>query len=224
MKRRRFQLVFAGLLCLGVVAADAQYYYAASAGAGPYLRADLGPSFFQDGRLRDYGGPAGNVVRYDTGLTADAALGYAFNPNFSADFEMGYNGAKIDSVPGFASDNSRLYNVPFLFSAEFSLPIPRSNVVPYFGAGVGFSETVFDTDRFGPAPNNFVSGTESDTVPAGQVFAGVRFRLTPNASLGIGYKFLATGDPSFSYPPDDFNVGFRGARTHSILLTFDLLF
>jgi opacity protein-like surface antigen len=224
MKIRSEWAVMAGILCL-VTGVQAQYYYAAPVGAGPYFRADLGPSFFQDGRV-NYGGMIGDPVRYDVGLAGDLALGYAFNPNFSADFELGYNGAEIDSTSGFISHHSHLYNVPFLVNGTVSFPIPRSNVTPYFGAGVGFAATVFDTDYFGPSatPGDFVSGSESDVVPAGQVFAGVRFRLAPNASLGVGYKFFVTGDPTFTYPPDDFDVGFRGTRAHSILLTAEVRF
>jgi hypothetical protein len=40
-------------------------------------------------------------------------------------------------------------------------------------------------------------------------------------SLDLGYKYFATGNPTFSYPPSpNFDVGFRGARTHSVLFAF----
>ena len=47
-----------------------------------------------------------------------------------------------------SSDNSRLYNVPFLVNATLSFPIPRTNIIPYVGAGVGGADVVFDTDNF----------------------------------------------------------------------------
>lgn len=219
MKKQHVAIIVVSILCLGVTIVRAQYYYAGPEGAGPYFRAAIGPSFFQDGRLTQYGGPAGNTVNYDPGLAAAAAFGYAFNPNVSADFEFEFVGAKIDSVPGFFSDNSRLYYAPFLGNVTLSLPIPHSNVVPYIGAGAGFAAAVFDTDSFGPAPNDFVTGSESDVVPAGQIFAGLRFRLSRNISLDLGYKFFATDDPTFTYPPDNFNVSFKGARTDSVLLS-----
>ncbi len=210
-------------LCLGTLEIHAQYYNTMPAGAGPYFRAAVGPAFFPDGTLQQFGGPAGNTVSYDTGLTLDAAIGYAFNHNVGADFETGFTGAQIDNVPGFFSDDSRLYYVPFLGNVILSLPIPSSNVVPYLGAGAGFAAAVFDTDGFGNGAD-VVSGSESDVVPAGQIFAGVRFLINPRTSLGVGYKFLATGDPTFSYPPDNFNVGFKGARASSVLFTFNLMF
>jgi opacity protein-like surface antigen len=222
MKRRNFYCA-AGLMWLALFSAQAQYYYAPPAGVGPYFKADIGPSFFQDGQLNDFGGPAGNSVRYDTGLAAAASVGYAFNSNLSAGLEVGYNGAQIDSVPGFVSDNSSLSYVPVLVNATLSFPIPHTNIIPYVGAGVGFADAVFDTDRFGNGAD-FVTGSESDVVPAGQIFAGVRFRVLPQTTVGLGYEFFATGDPSFNYPPDNFHVRFQGARAHAFLLTVGVEF
>ena len=114
MKKQHPAIFVVAFFCLGTSALQAQYYYAAPAGAGPYMRADLGPAFFQDGRLTQFGGPAGNPVNYDNGLAADVAMGYAFNPHGSADLEVGVHRAEIDSRPGLFSGNSALYIGPFL--------------------------------------------------------------------------------------------------------------
>jgi len=205
-------------LGLGIVRATAQYDDYLPPDAGPIFRFGFGPSFFQDGQLTQYGGPVSSPVNFQTGFAADAAFGWAFNRYLALDFESGYIGAQINSVPGYISDDSHLYNVPFLANVTLSLPIPHTNLVPYIGAGAGGADVVFDTDQFGPAPNNFVTGAADDVVFAGQAFGGLRFQLTRNFSLDLGYKFFATDDPTFTYPPDNFNVSFKGARTHSILL------
>jgi opacity protein-like surface antigen len=209
-------------LCLGATVAQAQYYSYLPEGAGPTFRVGVGPSFFQDGRITQFGGPVSSTVDYDTGLAADVALGWAFNKYAALDFETGFIGAKINNVPGFFSDNSRIYNVPFLVNFTLSCPIPRTNIIPYVGAGVGGADVVFDTDNFNNGVDE-VTGSENDVVFAGQLFAGVRFQLTRHLAFDLGYKYFATGNPTFTYPPDDFNVSFKGARTHSVLfgLTFD---
>jgi opacity protein-like surface antigen len=212
-------------LCLGAGVAQAQYYYLPP-DAGPYFRLGIGPSFFQNGQLTEFGGPSypgpavSSKVDYQTGLAADAAFGWAFNKYVAADFETGYIGATINNVPGFSSDNSRLYNVPFLVNVTLSWPIPRTNLIPYIGAGVGGADVVFDTDSFRQNSTGYtVYGSENDVVFAGQVFAGLRFQLGRDLSLDLGYKYFATGNPTFSYPPSpNFDVGFRGVRTHSVLL------
>ncbi|MGA9780065.1 MAG: outer membrane protein [Limisphaerales bacterium] len=218
-------------LCLGAAVAQAQFYYYLPEGAGPIFRVGVGPSFFQDGQITQFStpgvaptGPVPSKVDYNTGLAFDAAFGWAFNKYAALDFETGYIGAEINNVPGYLSDNSRFYNVPFLVNATLSYPIPRTNIIPYVGAGVGGADVVFDTDNFQDSAGiNGVVGGENDVVFAGQVFAGVRFKLTHHLSLDLGYKYFATGNPTFTYPPDNFNVSFKGARTHSVLfgLTFD---
>jgi opacity protein-like surface antigen len=222
-------------LCLGAARTQAQGYYYLPEGAGPEFRLGIGPSFFEDGRLTEFqveglpGNPVSSKVDYDTGLAFDAAMGWNFNRYVALDFETGFIGAKINNVPGYTSDNSRLYNVPFLVNATLSYPIPRTNIIPYVGAGVGGADVVFDTDSFQEnASGNTVNGSENDVVFAGQVFAGVRFELTRHLSLDLGYKYFATGNPTFSYPPTfgggpNLDAGFRGARTHSVLaaLRFD---
>lgn len=228
MKKHQLAGIVLATLCLGTIAAKAQYYYPPSSHApqhvGPYVRTDIGPSFFENGRITGFGGPTPSPVEYDTGLAADVALGWDFNQYLGADMELGYVGAQINNVPGFFSDNSHISNVPFLANVMLSLPIPHSNIVPYVGAGAGGTDVIFDTDGFGNGAAT-VFGTEDDVVFAWQAFAGVRFKLSENLSLGLGYKYFATGDPSFNYPPSPaFPVSFEGVRTHSVLLTLLLKF
>lgn len=199
-------------------------------GAGPYFRADLGPAFFQNGQLNNFGGPAGYQVEYDTGFAADTAIGYAFNNYVATDFELGYVGADIRDVqsPGFFTANSTLYNVPFLANLMLSYPIPNSIVVPYIGAGVGGSAVTFDTDGFGNSAAA-VYGRETDVVFAWQAFAGLRFKLNDRMLLGIGYQYFATANPTFNYPSvsppgPGWTVGFDGVQTHAIMFTFQMKF
>jgi len=193
--------------------------------AGPYFRFGLGPSFFENGQLTSFGVPTSIGMQYNTGFASGAAVGYAFNQYIATEFELGFVGAEINNVqtPNFFSANSYIYNVPFLVNIRLSNPIPRSIVTPYIGAGVGGSVVDFNTDGFG---YNFsaVYGDESDTVFAWQAFAGLRFQLNPNMSLGIGYKYFATDNPSFTYPPDNFTVSFKGVQTQSVLFTFEWKF
>jgi len=217
-------------ICLGAPAACAQGLRFSTEGAGPYFRADVGPSFFQDGRLNKFGGSTRSDVEFETGFAVDAAVGYAFNKYLAADFEFGFVGADIESVPGFfVNDNTLLYNAPFLANVTLSYPIPRTIVTPYIGAGVGGSVTVFDTDGFGNS-TDAVFGDDSDVVFAWQAFAGLRFDLNKQVSLGVGYKYFNTEDSSFSYPPlfpgtgPDFGVGFDGVHSHSVLFTFQMKF
>ncbi|MGA3268310.1 MAG: outer membrane beta-barrel protein [Verrucomicrobiota bacterium] len=226
-------------LCLGAAAqAQPQYppttsaYYYTPEGAGLYVRADMGPSFFQSGQITKFGpfnAPAAGRVDYNTGLDANMAVGWAFDQYVSLDGEVGYDGATINSVQNFNSSDARVYDVPFLANLTLSYPIPHTILVPYVGGGAGGADSIFDAHGFNNGAT-YLHGSENDVVFAYQAFAGLRFRLNPNLSLGIGYKYFATADTSYSYPPGRFqpgpnmDIGFDGVRTHNVLFTFEWKF
>lgn len=202
------------------------FFYFFPPDAGPYVSFDIGPTFYQDGELKTFGGPASGSLHYDVGASGDAAIGYSFNKYVAAGFEFGVSGTTINNIPGYVLNDAQFYNIPFLATVTFTYPIPHSLVTPYIGGGVGGSDSVFDPSSMSDANfNNTVTGSEDDVVFAWEAFAGLRFQLNPNMSLGIGYKYFGTGDPNFSYPPSpNFNVSFRGVETHSILVSFNWRF
>ncbi len=236
---KRYCLAIVSCLCLGATAAQAQYnnpppppngpppgegMYILPPDMGLYFRGAVGPSFYQDGRLTYFGGPVSSPVHYDTGVAADAAVGWAFNRYVSVDFQTGFQGARIDDVPGYSQYHSDVYDVPFMGNITLSYPIPRTFLEPYIGGGAGGADTYFHAHDFSDGVTT-VYGEENDVVYAWQVFGGLRFRLAPNMWLGAEYKYFTTGDTSYSYPPSpNFNVGFDGVRTHSVLFTFEWMF
>ena len=208
-------------------------------GQGPYFRFGIGPSFLQDGMLKGFSfassgpgfpgftGPKANVS-YNVGVSGYGAGGFAFNRYVGLDFQLGYSWAQLDSVGNYSVHNSSIGNLPFLGNLTLSLPIPHTNIIPYIGGGAGGSDSIFSADHFTENVSgnfNFVEGSESDVVFAWQAFAGVRFQIDPNMSLGVGYNFLFTGNPTFSYPPGpNLNVVFRGVRTHTVMFTLQANF
>lgn len=236
MKIHKLAGIILASFCLSMTLAKAQDDWYFPPGSGPYFRSGIGPSFFPNGTLKSFtvagaSGPANASVHYDTGVAFDAAFGYAFNKYIGLDFESGYIWTRIDSVQGYQSNHSTFANVPLLVNGTLSLPIPHTPIVPYIGGGAGGSVSIFDghnftdTDVTSSADGDFVQGEESDTVFAWQAFAGVRFTLGPNVSLGLGYKYFATADPTFSYPPSpNLNVRFSGIQSHSVLLTLQVNF
>jgi opacity protein-like surface antigen len=237
MKKQSLVITMATFFSLSLSLAKAQYspyYWVLPEGAGPYFRANIGPTIFQDGTLKGFtgtspyfSGPQNAKVSYDVGASADLAFGYAFNKYFGLDFETGYVWTTLDNVNGYYVNNSTIANVPLLVNGTLSLPIPHTNIVPYIGGGVGGAVSEFHADDFsaqaGGSP--VAEGDEDDAVFAYQGFAGVRFMINPNVSLGVGYKYFATGNPTFSYPPNpNLNIEFKGIQSHSILFTFQVNF
>jgi opacity protein-like surface antigen len=231
MKIQRIATVL--LFCLCTSLAEAQYYWALPPDMGPYFRMGVGPTIFQNGTLKSYtggipfvNGAQNQTVNYNVGVSVDGAVGWAFNKYVGLDLESGYVWGRINNIPGYNANGSTIANVPFLGNLTLSLPIPHTNIVPYIGGGVGGSESIFNAHSFSDAGNvQTLYGSESDTVFAYQAFAGVRFMLSPNVSLGLGYKYFATGNPTFSYPPGpNVNASFSGVQTHTIMFTLQCNF
>lgn len=230
MKLRLASSLGALSLCL-LLPASAQPQYQLPEGAGPYGGLFIGPTFTEKGKMNYFGGLPGGKVDYDAGLATQASIGYAFNRYLAADFEFGFIGAEISSVEGYYSYNTYLDNMPFLVNVSLRYPIPRTIVTPYIGAGAGGTVTIFSTDGFGDYLDYAtLYGSDEDVVFAWQAFAGLRFDLNRNMVLGIGYRYFASEDSSFSYPPyypyygPNLNLGFEGVRTHSVLLSFEYRF
>jgi opacity protein-like surface antigen len=220
--KNQIMMVLTGSL-IGVGVASAQEYYFPE-GAGPYTQIEVGPTFYQNGQLKTFGGPTSESVHYRIGASGDADFGYAFNKYIAAGVEVGVNGTRIDSIPGYSLHDADLYNIPFLANVTFSYPIPHTILTPYIGGGAGGSDSVFDPRRISDGVTE-VEGSENDVVFAWEAYAGVRFQLTRNISLGVGYKYFGTGNQNFSYPPSpNFNVGFKGLETHSIMASFTVSF
>jgi opacity protein-like surface antigen len=188
-------------------------------GAGPYFRAEIGPSFFGNTHLKHFGVPANDKVVFDTGLAVNAAVGYAFNRNLSADFETGFIGADVDHINFFTFDRARYFDIPFMANVMVSFPSETARVVPYFGAGAGGAVAVFDCRNLTTPANPTISGRESTGVFAGQVFAGVRVKLNHRMWIGGGYKFFKTSDPTWNYP-NGFKFGMKNVDTHSLQFSF----
>jgi opacity protein-like surface antigen len=236
MSKRKIVSLVILFFGLGVSLASAQFYWSFPPGAGPYFRAGIGPSIFQDGTLRSFtisapppngvSGLANQSVSYNTGVAAAAAFGYAFDKYFGLDFESGYIWARINSIQNYDDNGSSIGNVPLMVNGTLSLPIPHTNIVPYIGGGAGGAVSIFDAHYLTePVSGTYAEGEESDVVFAYQAFAGVRFMLGPDVSLGVGYKYFVTGNPTFDYPPGpDLDIGFQGVRTHSIMFTLQCNF
>ena len=208
----------------------AQYYDSFfGANGGPYFRVGAGAAITGDGSLTEFSGfAAGNKVKYDTGFAFEGAIGYAFNPWISAEFETGSFANQISQVDGFALSDTYLYNVPFMANVTLKYTIPRTIVTPYVGAGLGGSVTGFDTDYFS---NGQVSlyGSDSTVVFAYQFYAGVRFDINAQMSVGIGYKYFATEDSDFRYESfnfggPDLHLGIEGVSSHIVTVSFNMRF
>ena len=193
---------------------------------GLYFRGGIGPEIAHKTEVKEFfGSSSGSKVEYDAGLRISAAGGYQFCSYFSAEVESGILYNSIKSITGSPSTDASLVNVPLLANAVFHIPL-ESNFVPYCGFGFGGSTSVLTIDHARIAGRS-LDGDDSDFVWAAQAFAGFRYEFNDRMGVGFGYKFLATGQPSwdvFSFTAGSGELRFDRARTHSFLAEFTLKF
>lgn len=145
-------------------------------------------------------GPTGNF-EFDTGWGVNGALGYSLSGGMQGlriEGEVGYRSNDIDTVnvnnfgviPGGTGDVDVWTG---LINGYYDIDL-GSNFMPYIGGGLGIAHV--DGEVTVPGPNGRIS--DSETVFAYQLSAGVGYALSPSTTLFAGYRYLATEDPEFS--------------------------
>lgn len=200
--------------------------YGGGVAQGFYFRGGIGPEISQRTAVNEFFGPVSGIkVKYDPGFRISAAAGYMFCNYFSAELESGVLYNSIKSITGSPDTDASLSNVPMLLNAVFHFPL-QHNFVPYVGLGAGATTSILDINRV-TISGAQLNGNDSDVEWAVQGFAGFRYEFNDSMAVGFGYKFLATGEPSwdvFSFSSGSGQLRFDNARTHSFLAEFSMKF
>jgi opacity protein-like surface antigen len=173
----------------------------------------VGPSIFSSG-----------TTTFNFGFRGDVALGYNINKSLAAEFDTGllWNSADKIGVTTLGSANQSFvtYTIPILVNIIYKIPMkgPWSS---YVGLGVGGAATIL-------VYNNSIGSdmVDNNFVFAYQAEAGLSYKLSENASVGVAYDFLGTTDPSWNLSQPIgltstfFHIKEKGFYTHSISLSF----
>jgi opacity protein-like surface antigen len=160
--------------------------------AGPtYLQVEAGGAFLQDTKFKDLTGATAGQLNgsFDPGARFDVALGYRFTDRWSAEIESGVAWNNMDTLGGAAADLA-IYQIPVLLNGKYEFRT-TSRFVPYLGLGLGPVINKLDQD-VGLRTESAIAVTFG-----AQAMAGIRYELSERASLGLGYKFLASTEASF---------------------------
>lgn len=210
MKKKIPFLLAAGILPLTAAAGEQSFV------DHLYLSGDIGPSFVQGTRIRN-----ADTIDFNTGIRADVAAGYQVTPWLAGELATGiiWNSAdKIGNVPISSFGSSLdLYQVPVMGNVVLSYSCWQSyrfwrHFRPYAGAGVGGVAASVDFNR----PLGDVKDT--DFTFSYQAFAGVNCELSQRIELGLGYKFLQTGE--HNWQENGVTLNTEGTSTHSVIASF----
>ncbi len=129
---------------------------------------------------------------YNSGYGISGSIGYrpnmdiaVFN-NMRFEIEAAYRANDVDNITGVAfASTGEAKSMAYMINAIYDVET-GSQLVPYFGAGIGYSNIEFRDD--------------DDMVFSYQFLAGVGYEpeLIPNTIWSIGYRYFGTQDPSLS--------------------------
>ncbi len=183
-------------------------------GSGWYLRGDIGFSNASVGDLT----PSIVVPNlqttdkaFDAAAFFSAGIGYQFNSWIRADLTGEYRGAAnfhgLQTWSGFGLNGTDAYSgskSEFLFLANAFVDLGTWwCVTPFVGAGVGMADVrisnfldqgTVTSAAFGTGPAAPGLGTTADTWNfAWALYAGLAYKVTPNVSIELAYRYLDVG-------------------------------
>jgi len=146
---------------------------------------------------------------FDDGPVGLVGVGYGFG-SFRAEGELGYRENDLKSFTGgtgTASGEARAWSL--MANGFYDIDVGGS-VKPYVGAGVGVARIDLD----GISQGGTALADDRDDVLAFQAMAGLRVPLSDSLSADLGYRFLATQNPTFTSVG---GTGFSGRyRSHAV--------
>jgi opacity protein-like surface antigen len=194
-----------------------------------YSRVNFGGFFQQDATLdttRSSGVTSlstNGTATFNFGFRGDVVLGYNINKSLAAEFDTGLLWNSADKVLGNSLSSQKVsfdtYTIPILVNFTYKIPMkgPWSS---YVGIGMGGAASILD---YNPGGSDL---TDFNFVFAYQAEAGLKYKLSQNASVGVAYDFLGTTDPSWNVsqtigaPTTFIHFKEKGFYTHSITLSF----
>jgi len=181
---------------------------------GVYFSADVGGTILESMRLKEApGATPGGKVEFDPGARVSFMAAYRFNQWLSLGAEMGFAANDIKHTDATFSQ------APVFANVEFRLP-NDTPLVPFIGGGPGFSVNTLTIDDDVLGDGTEVDGYDSDVVFAWQAYAGVRYKISDNMSLGLVYKYLNAGTSTWHVHNAAEDIRFDRVDLHTISASF----
>lgn len=186
-----------------------------------YMTADAGVAMAKDVKLKQFILPTpGAKLRLHDGARLSLAGGYHFNDFLGVQIESGIMVNDVRSVGGGQNFDATVSHVPLLADFVVRYDKPDCRFVPFVGLGLGGDISAINVDHERAANGSVVDGSGGDVVFAWQVFAGLRYRLTDNISVGGAYKFFAADGATWDVEHSHGDIKSGSAQVHSLVVDF----
>lgn len=187
---------------------------------GPfYITGDIGGDLLRNVNVRS----AGMKASFDPGVRGDVSFGYQFVNPLAVEFGTGALWNRMDNAAGFfpntTVEHADLYQVPFLASLVCKIPFCQG-FSGYVGAGGGGVVSELDLSDFNNGAFDRHRRSDSDVTYAYQGMAGLKFAITQDIEVDVGYKFLGTGTHTWFDHDTTLYTATGHVYSHSILASF----
>jgi opacity protein-like surface antigen len=149
--------------------------------------------------------PVEGVMRFDTGYSVDAALGYDFGNGLSIEGQVGYLTADLSdgSLGTDETDADGPASITYaMLNAWYGVDL--GGITPFIGGGVGVASVALD-GVFAEIPGSPID--DSEVTWAAQIGAGVSLDVTEDISLVGRYRYMMTGEIGLLDGAGDTNTG-----------------
>jgi opacity protein-like surface antigen len=192
-------------------------------------RFDMGGTIPEEADLTEVGGPvSGEKFKLDPGFQFDLSGGYRPTSWLEVGPELGFTFNSVDSIGGWSYPDTTLGQILLMANVRLEYPV-RSRVAPFVGAGIGGVASFLTFGggygyAYGYDYDYEPDGTGSDFTPGFQLFGGVRYRVGEKWSLGLEYRYLATGRQDWDvrwWNGREFGISVDSIRMHSVCLVLE---
>jgi opacity protein-like surface antigen len=178
---------------------------------GWFAGANLRANFIEDTHLVQVDTSHGGTVKFDPGLGIGFHGGYRFCDWFALEGETGFTANSITSMTGASVHDTDLLQVPYMANAVFT--VPRLQIVPFFGFGLGGTTSVIDTDHI-TVGNRTAFGSDSTVSFSYTAFAGLHYAINSQISIGLLYDYRFVDGPRWDR--GNFPIEIGDLHNHSV--------
>jgi opacity protein-like surface antigen len=186
----------------------------------PYIRGNFGLAITENTDVHSLPGVGDARIDFDPGIHFNFAGGAMFGDYFALEAETGFILNEIDSISGFNDVDAWVSQVPLLMNLRFEFK-NQTGITPFLGAGAGGSIVGINIDH-ARSPTTSLDGDDADWVFAWQAFAGAKYELNEQLSVGIMYKYFWSDNAKWQVEGGFPDIRFDGTHSHliSAVVTF----
>jgi opacity protein-like surface antigen len=210
-KKHLLMAVAAGAMVLGMASAQAADLEPVAAPAEWYVSLFGGASWLEDVET-DYSypgfGPIGNEAETDVGFIIGGAAGTHLTEDIRVELEVAYSENEVDHFVFHDDDGtSDTYEgtghfsfLTFMANVWYDIPLSEE-LKPYLGGGAGIA--IVDANKVGYGEDENAPVYDSSEVAfAFQLGAGLRWAVSDNIMLDVGYRLKGIDGPRFDNVED----------------------